>query len=127
MPLRPELNVRLPNSPGALSNVCGLLFQERVNILGFAVERTGHLRLVVDNPVRATSVLRAAHHQVDERVVVVASISNESGALAHVLGLVADAGFNVEYAYGSVAETAPIASIVLGFDDAARAAAAAGL
>ena len=41
--------------------------------------------------------------------------------------LVADASFNVEYAYGSAPEGGAMAAVVLGVDDAQRAAAAAGV
>ena len=41
--------------------------------------------------------------------------------------LIGDAGVNVEYAYGGGPEASPTASIVVGVDDAARAAAAAGV
>jgi hypothetical protein len=127
MAIRTELNLRLPNSPGALAAVVQALADEHVNITAVSVEATGHLRLVVDNHVHAASVLREQHHQVTERQVVVSGIGNGPGALSAVLRLAADAGVNVEYAYGSASDGASGASIVLGFEDAQRAAAAAGL
>ena len=51
MAIRTELNLRLPNSPGALAGVCRLLSDERVNILAMTLESTGQLRMVVDNHV----------------------------------------------------------------------------
>jgi hypothetical protein len=127
MAIRTELNLRLPNSPGALASVCRALADERVNILALAVEASGQLRLIVDNHVRATSVLRERHHQVAQREVVVAAIGSGPGALAPVLQLAADAGVNVEYAYGTSSDGPGSAAIVLGVTDAARAAAAAGI
>ena len=41
MAIRTELNLRLPNSPGALAGVCRLLSDERVNILAMALESAG--------------------------------------------------------------------------------------
>ena len=38
MAIRTELNLRLPNSPGALAAVCRALADERVNIVALAVE-----------------------------------------------------------------------------------------
>jgi hypothetical protein len=49
------------------------------------------------------------------------------GTLAAPLRLVADSGVNVEYAYGGAPEMGPTASVVLGVEDAQRAAAAAGV
>ena len=127
MAIRTELNLRLPNTPGALAGVCSLLSAERVNILAIVLESAGQLRLVVDNHVHGAAVLREHHHQVTERDVILLAISNAPGALAPTLRLVSDAGVNVEYAYGGASDLSPMASIVLGLDDAQRAAAAAGV
>jgi len=127
MAIRTELNLRLANSPGALAGVCRLLSDERVNVLAMALEGGGQLRMVVDNHVHAGAVLREHHHQVTERDVIVLSIPNGPGSLAPTLRLVADVGVNVEYAYGSGPEGSWNAAIVLGVEDAQRAAAAAGV
>jgi hypothetical protein len=127
MAIRTELNLRLPNSPGALAGVCRLLADERVNILALTLEAGGLLRLVLDNHVRGAGVLRAHHHQITERPVVVAAVPNGPGALAPVLAIAADAGVNVDYAYGSANEGTTGAAIVLGVEDAQRAAAVSGI
>jgi hypothetical protein len=127
MAIRTELNLRLPNSPGALAGVCALLSTERVNIVAIALEGSGQLRLVVDNHVHSAAILREHHYQVTERDVIVLACSNAPGALAPVLQLVRDAGVNVEYAYGGGPDASPTGSLVLGVDDAVRAAAAAGV
>jgi len=54
-------------------------------------------------------------------------LPNSPGALAPTLKLVSDANVNVEYAYGGGSDGAPTATIVLGVEDAQRAAAAAGV
>lgn len=127
MAIRTELSLRLPNTPGALAGVCRLLSDERVNILAMALEGTGQLRMVVDNHVHGGATLREHHHQVSERDVIVTSVPNAAGALAPTLRLVADAGVNVEYSYGGAAEGSPTATVVLGVEDALRAAAASGV
>ena len=127
MAIRTELNVRLPNSPGALAGVCRLLSDERVNIVALSLEAGGQLRMVVDNHVHGAAILRERHHQVTERDVIVMSIPNTPGALAPVLKLVSDASVNVEYAYAGATEMATIAAVVVGVEDAQRAAAAAGV
>jgi hypothetical protein len=85
MAIHTELELRLPNSPGALAGVCRLLAQEHVNIVAMALDNHGRLRLV------------------------------------------ADAGINVDYAYGAGAEGAETAAIVLGVEEAWRAAVATGI
>jgi hypothetical protein len=125
--IRTELSLRLPNSPGALAGVCRLLSDERVNILAMLLESGGQLRLVVDNHVHGGAMLREHHHQVEEHDVIVTTITNVTGALAPTLKLVSDASVNVEYAYGGGSEGSPTATIVLGVENAERAAAAAGI
>jgi hypothetical protein len=127
MAIRTEVCLKLPNSPGALAGVARLLSDERVNVTALSLEATGQLRLVLDNHVHAAAVLREHHHQVTERDVIVTSIPNAPGALAPLLKLVADASINVEYAYAGAAEGSPMATVVLGVEDAARASAAAGI
>lgn len=127
MPTRTELSLRLPNSPGALAGVCRLLSDERVNINALSLDGAGQLRLIVDNHVLAAGILRSRHHQVVERDVLVLSVANMPGGLAPVAKLVADAGVNVDYAYGGTSDGGPAAVVVLGVDDAQRAAAAAGV
>src|SRR5205814_8271850 len=125
--IRIELSLRLPNSPGSLAGVCRLLSDERVNILAITLETGGQLRLVVDNHVHGAAVLREHHHRVTERDVILLSVANAPGSLGPTLRLVGDAGVNVEYAYGGGPDTAATATIVLGVENAMRAAAAAGV
>ena len=126
MAIRTELHLRLPNSPGVLADVSRLLARERVSILALMLERSGDLRFVPDNHARAAAVLRADHHRVTEHQVLTSDVPDTPGALAPILGLLRDSGVNVEYAYSGVRSSGSVL-IVLGVDDAMRAATAAGL
>ena len=125
--IRTELSLRLPNSPGALAGVCRLLSDERVNVQAMALDTGGQLRLVVDNHVHAAAIAARSsspgHRARRDRH----RGPNAPGALAPALKLLGDAGVNIEYAYGGGSEGSPTATIVLGVDDAQRAAAAAGV
>ena len=54
-------------------------------------------------------------------------LPNSPGALAPALRLVSDAGVNIEYAYAGATDMASIAAVIIGVEDAQRAAAAAGV
>jgi hypothetical protein len=125
--IRIELSLRLANSPGALAAVCRLLSDERVNVQAMGLDTGGQLRLVVDNHVHAAAILRDHHHQVTERNVIVTAVPNAAGALGPALKLLGDAAVNIEYAYGGGSEGSATATIVIGVDDAQRAAAATGV
>ena len=127
MAIRTELSLRIPNSPGALSGVCRLLSDERVNVVAMALESGGVLRMVVDNHVHGAAILREHHHQVNERDVLVVAIGNTPGALAPALRLIGDANVNIDYAYGGAGETGDTASIVIGVEHVLQASAAAGV
>jgi hypothetical protein len=127
MSIRTELNLRLPNSPGALAGMCRLMSDERVNIVALMLESGGQVRMVVDNHVHAAAVLREHHHQVTEREVIMVTVPNSPGSLAPALKMLADANVNVEYAYAGVADTNQMASIVVGTEHVMQASAAAGV
>jgi hypothetical protein len=109
-----------------MAAVSRLLAGERVSVQALMLERNGTLRLLPDNHLRAAVVLRAHRHQVTERDVLAADVADAAGAIAPILGLLGERGVNVEYAYGGAA-TRGSALIVLGVDDAARAALVSGL
>jgi hypothetical protein len=125
--LRTQLTVRLPNSPGAAAGVSRLLADARVKVLALSLETGGHLHLLVDNPVRAAGALRDHHHRVTEQDVLFLTIPNNPGGLAPMLALIAEAGVNVNYLYGTGGETSSVATVIVGVDDPQRASAAAGL
>jgi hypothetical protein len=127
MAIRIELTVRLQNSPGAAARVCGFLADERVIVLALQLESSGILRLLVDNPVHGAAVLRERHYQVEERDVLYTAMPNGPGAVGRMATLLAEAGVNLEYLYGSAVEGHPMAAIVVGVPDARRASAAAGI
>ena len=127
MAIRTELMVRLPNSPGALAGVCEALADERVNIVAFALENGGLLRMVVDNHVHAAGTLRERHYRVEQRDVLYTLMPNEPGAFSRIARMIADAGVNLEYAYATTAESDRMVGVVAGVADPQRASAAAGI
>lgn len=127
MAIQKEITVKLANSPGALSRVAQLLGNARINMLAMSVEPSGHLRLVVDNPLHAAGTLREQHYSVDERDVLYTAMPNEPGALGRALKLIADAGINVEYAYASGIDREPMVGVVIGVPDPQKASYAAGI
>ena len=127
MAIRTELAVRLQNSPGTLGRVCQLLSDERINVLALSVEVGGTLRLLVDNPLHAAGTLEDQQYVVDRREVLFVQLPNDPGALQKASGMLATAGVNVDYLYGSALDDQPIVAIVAGVEDAQQAAMATGI
>lgn len=127
MAIQREITVKLGNSPGTMARVAQVLGAERINMLALMVEPSGALRMVVDNPLHAASLLREQHYQVDERDVLYTTMPNEPGSLGRVLKLLADNGINVDYAYASGIDRLPMVGVVIGVADASKAAYATGM
>jgi hypothetical protein len=125
MAVRPELRLRLPNSPGALARVARILADDQVKILAFSLESNGLLRFIADNPSRAAAALAREHAPVAQEDVIVSVVAGRS--VDSVLKSAAAAGVNIEYAYASSLDQDSMILLVLGVEDAQRAAALAGL
>jgi len=126
MPVRPELHIRLANSPGALAAVSQLLADERITIVALCLDTHGQLRLVVDNHDHAVATLGEHHYNVTEGEAIVANVPGGPEGLSPVLAILRDAGVNVEYAYGSGGR-GTTSAIVVGTANPLRAATASGL
>lgn len=101
-----QLSVFIENKAGRVSEVTELLGAADINIRGFAVSDTaeyGILRLIVDKPEDAASVLKEAGFTVKVSEVICIDLPDHPGGLAGVLRIVSDAGVNIEYVYSLVA------------------------
>jgi hypothetical protein len=127
MAIQREITVKLANSPGTLSRVSQLLGAERINMIAMSIESSGHLRMVVDNPLHAVSTLRDQHYNVEERDVLYTVMPNEPGSLSRALRLLGEAGVNVEYAYASGIDRIPMVGVVIAVADAQKASYIAGI
>jgi hypothetical protein len=123
--IRTELQLRLPNSPGALSGLVALLDEDQVRVAALSIESGGLTRLIVNNVDRAVAALTREHITVVRRDVLWTVTSGQS--LPAVLAGAAAAGVNIEYAYASSAGVEGPLAVVLGVEDAMRASSAAGI
>lgn len=104
-----QISIFLKNRPGTLAGVCELLKEENINIVGLSVSDTvdhAVVRMVVDEPVKAVHLLGNAGILVVENEVLVLNLRNEPGQLAKLGRRLADAGVNIDYAYGGLSADA---------------------
>ena len=100
-----QLSVFIENKAGRVSEVTDTLGQAGVNIRGFSVSDTadyGIIRLVLDDPERARTVLHDAGFAVKVSDVLCIDLPDVPGGLAGVLKIVSDAGVNIEYVYSLI-------------------------
>jgi hypothetical protein len=119
-----QITVWGQNRPGNLAKITGAVAGAGVNITGFfASDAKGRsaVRLMVSNAGRARAALRKAGFRVTQEAAVVLKLTNKPGQLARAAARLARARVNVGYGYGTIAEGAKRASIVLGVKSAGAA------
>ncbi len=97
-----QFSIFLVNKPGVLANVCQQLADHRVNITAMTMMDSmehGVLRLVVEDAKAARPVLSKLGLPCTETDVLVTELPNRPGSLADVVGRLATAHVNVNYAY----------------------------
>ncbi len=119
-----QLSVFVENKQGALTGIMELLSAEGLNLRAMSIADTqdfGILRLIVSNTEDALRVLRENHCIVSVTPVIGIAVSDEPGALAGAIRLLADKGVNIEYMYAFLAQSKQNAYIVLRVNDNAAA------
>ncbi|MFV0593121.1 MAG: ACT domain-containing protein [Draconibacterium sp.] len=97
-----QVSVFLENKSGRLSEVTRILGDAGINISAFTIADTsdfGILRLVVSDPDKACTVLKASDFSVQTTDVLLANSSNKPGGLAELLELLNSKGAFIEYMY----------------------------
>jgi len=100
-----QLSIFLENRKGRLKELTETLYKAQVNIRALALAESaefGILRLVVDNPEKARSVLSAAGFTVKEQSVFAVEVEDKPGGFYQVVKLLSEAGINVDYTYAFV-------------------------
>ncbi len=100
-----QLSIFLENRKGRLREVTQVLAEANVNIRALALAESaefGILRLVVDNPEKARSVLSSSGFTVKEQEVFAVEVPDRPGGFYQVVRLLADADINIDYTYAFV-------------------------
>jgi len=125
MPITKEFTIKVEDRPGTLGKFSRALADRGVNILAFQsfpAEGKSTVRLVVDNPTTAKTVLDSQRLTSTEADVAQIRLAHKPGELARVAARLGEANINIDYAYGGVdpGTNAPI--MIFGVKDVARAA-----
>lgn len=110
-----QLSVFLENRAGQLSEVTELLAQNGVDMQALNIAETsdyGILRLIVDDPRRASELLKDNGFIVRQTPVVHAPVPDKPGGLNFVLGAIARAGIDIEYMYSILGQRNGLAYMV---------------
>ena len=97
-----QFSVFLINKPGVLAQVMGAVARAKINVVALTIvdaQEHGVLRVVGDDPVRLRDVLGKLNLPTHETLVLAVELSNRPGALASIIGSLAEQHINIEYAY----------------------------
>lgn len=103
MPTAKEFTIRLEDRPGTLGKLCQALAEQNVSILAYQQfpheKGKGSVRLVVDNPDKAKTILNRQQSDFTETEVVQVKLAHRPGELARAASRLGDAGININYGY----------------------------
>lgn len=119
-----QLHIHGAHKPGTLATLCSKLAEKAVNITAImaAPEEAGGIRIVASPHAAACKVLDGLGMRYGEEEAIAVRITDRPGALGRTTRKLADAGINVEYAYGTIVKGgADRALILLGVSDVAKA------
>ncbi len=121
-----QISIFIENKPGRLTDVLAFLSNANVNLRALSLADAkdyGILRLIVDDPEKAETVLHGEGLTVSITQVTAIKLSDEPGALVTVLRLLSDSGIEVEYAYAFLTHKEDAACVIIRVEDNQKAAA----
>jgi len=116
----PQLSVFLENRPGSLAEPLRSLAAADINLVSISLadtEQFGILRLVLKDWQRAKGVLEKDGWVVNVSDVVAVDVDDQPGGLANMLGILAEAGINIEYMYAFALRRNVKAVLLFRFED----------
>ena len=120
-----QLSIFVEDQKGRLALLTELLRDNGIDIRAVSVADTrefGILRLIVDDPRKAASVLKEEGFTVSLTSVLGVGIADRPGGLCEVMELMRDSGINVDYMYAYISQSQERAYVILRASDNAQAA-----
>ena len=97
-----QVSVSVENSPGKLNEICDILEKEQINIkaiMASSVMNPVQVHMIVSDPAKAETVLRASGLNVSTREVIAVATPDLPGGLNAVLRPLIESSVNVETLY----------------------------
>ena len=115
-----QLTVFVPNRKGSIVAVTDILAKNSINMRALSIAETedfGILRLIVNDELKAETVLKDQDYLIKVVDVVGVKIGDEPGKLTSALDVLDKADINIEYLYAFMARTEKHAYVVLRVED----------
>ncbi len=120
-----QISVFIENTPGRLAGFTKLLGEHQIDLVSLSIADTTHfgiLRGIVADYERAERLISEAGYTVRLTDVLAASVPDQPGGLAQVLGMLSESGISIEYLYSFVRNAGKNALIIFRVEELERAA-----
>ena len=110
-----QISVFLENRAGQLADITGILADAQIDLRAINIAETadyGVVRLIVNDPQRASSILLQHGFILTMTPVVAVSVPDRPGGLAQVLRLLPGEGIDVEYMYSVFGQVDGLAHMI---------------
>ena len=115
-----QLSVFLENTPARVAEVTKILAEAKIDISALVLSDTidfGVLRLILNDNEKAYKVLKENKFIVRQSKVIVVPIAHDTGSLAKVLEVLANASISIEYMYAFLGKNSGEAFSVFKIED----------
>ena len=120
-----QISVFIENTPGRLADFTKLLGEHQIDLVSLSIADTTHfgiLRGIVADYERAEKLIGEAGYTVRLTDVLAASVPDQPGGLAKVLGMLSENGISIEYLYSFVRNAGKNALIIFRVEELDKAA-----
>lgn len=100
-----QLTVFIENKPGRGSKIFNILAEGGINLVSSTIADTndfGLLRIIADDPAKAKKILKENNISAKSTEIIVVSLPDKVGGMAHVLNVISENGINIAYMYAFV-------------------------
>lgn len=114
-----QLSVFVENKAGRLAEIIGILGQNNIDISALSIADTtdfGILRLIVNDPAKAETVLKENGAVVKTTDVIAMAVADQPGGLAKALDILSGAGLVIEYMYAFIGKSDAGAMVIVRVD-----------
>ncbi len=119
-----QISVFVENKSGRLAEIIGILGRNGIDISALSIADTtdfGILRLIVNDPPKAETVLRENGMVVKTTEVIAMAVEDRPGGLAKALDIISGAGLTIEYMYAFIGKSDVGALVIVRVDQPAEA------
>ena len=119
-----QISVFLENKGGRLADVTKALGKEHIDMSALSIADTtnfGILRMIVNDPYRAETVLKEQGYAVRLSDVLAIAVEDKPGALSKALDVLEKDGIEIEYIYAFIGKSENCALVVLKVKDMDKA------